>query len=204
MQRYFFCFLIATSSFLSVIAQMEYVHPHGEDMEYMTDDQWNDWARGFVVNGNFVKNSIGIPTDLLREEKNVRYPVTLYNIGSRKDSLVIAEDPRYTEEGFVKVGNFPCARFTFYTSGGVSLSLLSLDEIRRKYCPEVPGTVVYMINKFFITKDADLYRVAGQYIYRVETLSSKHIESISALPEFTVIRIFTRTPHNMHFDKLGY
>ncbi len=61
---------------------------------------------------------------------------------------------------------------------------MTLEEIKEKYCPEVKKMfpkgdvkVQYMINKFFIRRDIDLYKIAEDFIYRVEVLPSFYLSS---------------------------
>lgn len=53
----------------AAFAQYAPYHPPGEDLEYMTDYQWNNWTRGFTVDGVFVKNLIGLPLNIVRKKE---------------------------------------------------------------------------------------------------------------------------------------
>ena len=57
-----------------------------------------------------------------------------------------------------------------------------------------------MINKFFITKIEDLYKIAEDFIFSVETLYSDFLYPVRPCieEEFAIIRIFTWTHHNWH------
>lgn len=192
---------LAFASFAN--AQYRVVHDPGEQFEYMTDYQWNNWNRGFIVGGVFVKNSIGVYTAGLKE-KYIKYPLTIRGVGVENDSVVVEKDPRDTEQNYVSIKGFHCTQFTNYEPNDpYSGELRTLEEVRKRYCPEVKGKVVYMINKFFIMEHEDLYKVTPGYIYKVEKVKSTDIKVLSDLPEFTVIRIFTKTPHNMFPEKLG-
>lgn len=79
--------------------------------------------------------------------------------------------------------------------------LMTLEEIRKEYCPKVKeGKVLYMINKFFILRDVEYYKVAQEFIWRVEVLPSEYLTPIedNIKEPFTIIRIFTKTHHNWH------
>ena len=192
---------LAFASFAS--AQYRVVHDPGEEFEYMTDYQWNSWNRGFIVGGVFAKNSIGVYTAGLKE-KYIKYPLTIRGGGAENDSVVVEKDPRDTEQNYVSIKGFRCMQFTNYEPDDpYSGELRTLEQVRKRFCPEVKGRVIYMINKFFIMEHEDLYRVTPGYIYKVEKVKSTDIKVLSDLPEFTVIRIFTKTPHNMFPEQLG-
>lgn len=174
-------------------------HPE-EEQEYMTDYQWNYWPHGFMMDGRFVKNSIGLPMSILKGEDAV-YPLTITHIGTEDDTLLVSRRPTDTDSGYVSIKGFKCAKLT--NTDYICVSLVGLDDVRKKYCPEVKGTVVYMINKFFIMDYEELYKLMGENIYKVETVKSRDIKALASLPEFTIVRIFTRTPHNMFPNQLG-
>ena len=142
----------------AAFAQYAPYHPPGEDLEYMTDYQWNNWTRGFTVDGVFVKNLIGLPLNIVRK-KEINYPFTITKIGPEKDTMVVSVDPRKTELGYINIRGFRCTQLTDYDSNNTSLCFMTLDEVRETYCPEVKGKVLYMINKFFVMKNAELYRI---------------------------------------------
>ena len=66
---------------------------------------------------------------------------------------------------------------------------MSLEDIRKKDFPDVKGNVVYMINKFFIMKDVDLYKLDDDFIQHIELVESKDIEALKNNKPFTIIRI---------------
>ena len=55
-----------------------------------------------------------------------------------------------------------------------------------------------MINKFFILRDQDLYKVDKDFIYNVEVVNLKKCDVLKRGKAFNVIRIFTKTHHNWH------
>ena len=90
--------------------------------------------------------------------------------------------------------------FTNYKSNH-PVKLMTLDEIRRKRCPQMKDEkVLYMINKFFILWEWEWYKVAEDFIWRVEVLPSYMLTPIqdNICEPFTIIRIFTKTHHNWH------
>ena len=54
--------------------------------------------------------------------------------------------------------------------------LVSLEKIKKSFCPDVTGPCLYMINKFFITRDVESYKVDKNFVHKVETLPSSEIE----------------------------
>ena len=118
--------------------------------------------------------------------------------------MVVSVDPRITELGYINIRGFRCTQLTDYDSNNTSLCFMTLDEVRETYCPEVKGKVLYMINKFFVMKNAELYRIERLKVEKVEKVKSTDIDVLADLPEFTVVRIFTRTPHNIFPKYWGY
>ena len=50
--------------------------------------------------------------------------------------------------------------------------LVTLDEVKKALYPNLKGPILFMINKFFITHDEDLYRIDRNFIMKVELLNS--------------------------------
>ncbi len=69
---------------------------------------------------------------------------------------------------------------------------LSLEQVRAKYLPQVEGKCAYTVDKFIIPGNDSLYRIDGDYIYRVEAMKSTCINALADQPPFTFVRIFTR------------
>ena len=75
---------------------------------------------------------------------------------------------------------------------------MTLEELRQHCFPNLDGACVFTINKFIIPNSEGLYRIDRDFIYRVERLSSADIEGFRDIPAFNLVRIFTRTPHNVY------
>ena len=73
---------------LCLHAQYVVKHDVNEQFEYMTDYQWNKWNRGFVLNGEFIKNPIGINLNKV-EKVHKALPFTIKNVGAAKDSILV-------------------------------------------------------------------------------------------------------------------
>lgn len=185
-----------------VWAQWQENRDPNEQLEYMTDYQWNRWPHGFVLNDQFVKSPTGLhlPLEKTNGGKTIR------GIGANNDSVEYHGNPyqwpeKYDGNNYISFNGFKCTQVTFYKEDYPYL--VTLDQVREKYCPEVKGRVVYMINKFFVMDHEDLYRIDAPYIHKVETVSSKDIEGLADLPEFTIVRIFMLTSHNVFPEKTG-
>lgn len=72
------------------------------------------------------------------------------------------------------------------------IEFTTLDEIRKQHFPNVSGDVVYMINTFFVTKDAQSYKLDKNFIDRCELLQSSEFDVFKDKMQFSIIRIFTK------------
>ena len=72
------------------------------------------------------------------------------------------------------------------------IEFTTLDEIRKQHFPNVSGDVVYMINTFFVTKDAQSYKLDKNFIDRCELLQSSEFDIFKDKMQFSIIRIFTK------------
>ena len=123
-------------------------------------------------------------------------PFTIRGIGKTKGSLVVTSRGRGVS--YHIRGHHICG-FTNYKSKH-PVKLLSLEDIRKEYCPQVEGDVFYMANKFFVLREEDLYKFTVDFIWRVEVLPSSKLTPIKShiKKPFTIICIFTKTHHNWH------
>ncbi len=80
---------------------------------------------------------------------------------------------------------------------------MTLDELREWKFPTWKGPFVYMINKFIILENADLYKIDRNFLYKMEVITSDKIETLKDYPPFTIIRFLTRTHHNWHPSRMG-
>ncbi|MGN0233754.1 MAG: hypothetical protein ACI4B5_04935 [Bacteroidaceae bacterium] len=151
-----------------------------------------------MLDSSFIKSNIGL--DLYKvKENSIDPPLTIKNIGEKGDSMhVNIEFP-----GTIQIGKTTYDEFCNYHSTGDSVRLVSLKDIKKEYFPDVKGSCVYMINKFFIFHDADMYRLDRDFVYNVEMFYSDEISELKDLPPFTIIRVFTRTEHNRWWQFTG-
>lgn len=138
--------------------------------KWMTDKEFNHPKVAFYVNGTFVKSLIGFdlkarPGDSLTKE-NLEKPLVINDIEYKGKATF----KREKEPDFV-----------------------TLDDIRRSYCPEVEEPVIYMINEYFITDDVASYKLDKDYIDKCEVLRGTDFEIFKENPAFSIIRVFTKT-----------
>ena len=53
--------------------------------------------------------------------------------------------------------------------------MVTLEEIKKQYFPKVRGKCLYMVNKYFITKDWESYRLDKDFVLKVEALPSSEL-----------------------------
>ncbi len=179
------------------------------------NDSWDtEWTYTFnrltpssknvdVVDGILVKSTIGLDRRYLVDtdttDTPVRFPMWVKGVGNNNDSVYVAKNPDMIEDenAYVMFGSMKC-------NGGVDVyrytkenyRLISLDEVKRKYYPNLKGDVLYMINKHFIMVHADLYKVDETFINHIELISSEHIDVLKDRKPFWILRIFTKTDRN--------
>ena len=175
-------------------------------IEEATDLEFNNYKNAFVVNGVFMRNLIGIDQNNMNITWDFTYPVVVRHIGKGDDSLVIKKDPLDDPDfrsGTIKLRNMRLRNIIFFTYSGNS-HFMTPDDIRQKYCPHAKGPYLYMINKFFIMRDEDLYMIDPDFIQSVESFPSKDISLLrEGYKKFTVIRIFTKTLHNIYVQHIN-
>ena len=169
-----------------------------ERMEYMTDREFNDWPVCYMLDGVFIKSGIGL-NQYKVTKKRIEAPFMIKKIGEKEDSVHVDTD--YPDS--VRIGETTYHEFYDYHSTGDTMKLVSLEDLRKEIFPDVEGPYVYMINKFFIFKDDDLYRLDRKFIYKMEMFYSNEITELKDLPPFAVIRVFTRTEHNRWWQFTG-
>ena len=173
--------------------------------EYLTDKDFNDNARGcYMVDGVYIgPYDIGINC-CSTKKREIRIghgkPFTIRGIGAHNDSITInmpdslpsgkGQTPAIRNRDFWYVIN--------YEDQDNKTFLVTLDEVKKALYPNLKEPILFMINKFFITHDEDLYRIDRNFIMKVELLNSSDISALKLFPTFSIIRIFTWTPHNWH------
>lgn len=147
-----------------------------------------------------------IPDSTRLTPEGQKFPYMIHGIGPDRDSLLVYKRPYELkkEDGkYYIIGGERIDVFINYKSLKGPVKLITLEDVRQKYCPEVEGRYLFMINKFFIMHNQELYKLDKDFIYKVELVKSKDIDALKELDEFTIIRIFTRTHHNWHKRHMG-
>ena len=126
--------------------------------ELSTED-FNKSTIGALVDGVFVKSLIGVNMDSLRTFNVVSDgPLTIKGIKTENDSIVVTQKDFHKNP--VRINGVDYTRFAC-TSFGKKVELLSLDDIRKTYFPQMGNTpCMYMVNKFFLMNDLSSYSLA--------------------------------------------
>ena len=163
--------------------------------ELSTED-FNKSTIGALVDGVFVKSLIGVNMDSLRTFNVVSDgPLTIKGIKTENDSIVVTQKDFHKNP--VRINGVDYTRFAC-TSFGKKVELLSLDDIRKTYFPQMGNTpCMYMVNKFFLMNDLSSYKFDKDFILKVELLKSTDFEEFKHAPLFHIIRIFTKTRENL-------
>lgn len=172
MKSFFFLFFTFACFVVSVKAQ----DANDEQGRY-TDHQFNHRNIAIFINNTFIKSEIGINIE------DDAYKITHISKQTCDEPLVI-NGVSYNGKWIITCTNEP--------------EFVTLEDIRKQYCPEVTGTVIYMINKFFITNDAESYKIDKDFIKKCEVLPSSEFQVFKSLPPFTFIRVFTKTKCNTY------
>lgn len=149
-----------------------------DELGRQTDLEFNHSNMACFVNNTFIKSMIGFKLGSTEE-----YGVTDISIQNCNPPLVI-NGVTYNGKTIITCTNEP--------------EFVTLEDIRKQYCPEVTGPVIYMINKFFITNDVESYKIDKDFIQKCEVLPSSEFELFKNQPPFTFIRIFTKTKANTY------
>ena len=180
------------------------------EYEYIDDYGFNDkewWYKCYSIDGEYIgPNPIGIDRyavetiDSVTHGKSADVPFMVRGIGPKRDSMWVDMN---LEKKKYKIAGHKIWYIQNFRSLKGKVKLLTLDEVRQKYAPKVKGPVVYMINKFFIMQDVELYKIDKDFIFEVQMVNSKDIEALKKMKKFTIIRIYTRTHHNWHQNFIG-
>ena len=137
---------------------------------WTTDAEFNQPKAACYVNDTYVKNFIGFdlksyPGDFVTKE-NLEKPLVINGI--KYEGKVTLK--REQESDFV-----------------------TLEDVRKLYCPEVKEPVVYMINEYFILNDVASYKLDKNYIEQCVVLHEDDFEIFKDASPFSIIRIYTKT-----------
>lgn len=76
------------------------------------------------------------------------------------------------------------------------IKLMTLEEVRKKYCPEAKGSFLYMIDYFVILAETEHLKVDADFIDRVDIIPSSEVRSLKPGKDaaFSIVRLFTKNP----------
>ncbi len=171
MKKYLFFIFMVIFSNQSIFGQ-----DGNDELGRLSDVKFNHSEQAVYLNDEFVKSEIGC--DLCK------YGVTYISKEECATPLVING---VTYKRTLKV-----------TCSKPPKKFVGLQDVRKKYCPQVKGKAIFMINKFFITNDEDSYKLDENYISHCEVLSSKDFADQDGLGSFTIIRVFMKTKANTY------
>lgn len=73
------------------------------------------------------------------------------------------------------------------------ITFTTLEEIRKQYCPEVSGDVIYIINTDFVTTDVASYKLDKAFVDRCEVLPSTEFELFKdSKKPFSILHVYTK------------
>lgn len=155
----------------------------------------NPLGNALMLNNVFMKSWIGINLDSIQKEDFnwISAPFVVRDINCRHDSIVVTQDPQTHP---VVINGVEYKRF-FNATTDREVELVTLDEIKEIYFPGLKDSCIFMVNKFFLTRDIQSYKFEKDFILRVELIKSEEFESLKGFPPFSIIQIFTKTRKNL-------
>lgn len=140
--------------------------------KYLSDADFNYSPHAAYINDVFVKSFAGFN---LKPEAGLKYDI-------KKISLpepVVINGVTYKGKTILETDK--------------PIEFVSLDDIGKQYFPEISGKVVYMINEYFVTKDAKSYKLDKDFVDRCEILQSSDFDVFGDNnTPFSIIRIYTK------------
>ena len=157
---------IFTLLFLAFSCTMMY------SQEYLSDADFNYSPAAAYINDTFVKSFIGFN---MKPEEGFKFNIKKNN----PPTSVVINGVTYKGKIILETDK--------------PFEFVSLEDIRKQYYPDTSGKIVYMINKYFVTKDAISLKLDKDFIDRCDILQSSDFEVFENSKEpFTIIRIFTK------------
>lgn len=191
--------LISMFVFSSACAQNKNGEGSDNSFHWLYDSDFNNFSIAFAVNGEFVKNPIGIDLSTLMVKKDVGIsmnPVVLRGIDGTDNVIVV--DPKKLKENTLVINGVEYKKgFINLSSSEVKLDLVSLDSLRNEFYPGLKTPCLYMINERIVFNDSKSYRIDRGYVLATELVSSSEIEDLKGVSPFNVVRIYTKTKENI-------
>lgn len=183
----------------SACAQNKNGEVSDNSFHWLYDSDFNNFGIAFAVNGEFVKNPIGIDLSTLMVKKDVGIsmnPVVLRGIDGT-DNFIVVDPQKIKEKPLVINGVEYKKGFINLSSSEVKLDLVSLDSLKNEFYPDLKAPCMYMINERIVFNDSKSYRIDRGYVLATELVSSSEIEDLKGVSPFNVVRIYTKTKENI-------
>lgn len=168
----------------------------------MYDSDFNNQNMAYAVNGEFVKSLIGVDMDAIFADGGgyiqKTYPMKIKGINGENAETVV-EAP--SKDAPLVVNGVKYKSLVNIIADNYKMELVSLDDIKKDLYGANDTPCVYMINKHIIFDDADSYRIDKNFVLKTEIVHSSEIEALKGMPEFDVVRIYTKTKENLAYMK---
>lgn len=168
----------------------------------MYDSDFNHQDLGYAVNGWFVKSLIGVDMDAMFANGGgyiqKTYPMKIKGINGDNAETVVEAPANDTP---LVINGVEYKSLVNIVADDYNMELVSLNDIKKELYGEKDTPCVYMINKHIIFDDAESYRLDKNFVLKTEVVHSSEIEALKGMPEFDVVRIYTKTKENMAYLK---
>lgn len=168
----------------------------------MYDSDFKNQNMAYAVNGEFVKSLIGVDMDAMFADGGgyiqKTFPMKIKGInGNSEETLVEAP----SNDAPLVINGVKYKSLVNIVADNYKMELVSLDDIKKDLYGANDTPCVYMINKHIVFDDADSYRIDKNFVLKTEIVHSSEIETLKGMPEFDVVRVYTKTKENMAYLK---
>jgi hypothetical protein len=188
---------------MSAQKQIEFEKPDQNDMDDISNREFNHSWNAIMLNNVFVKSIVCVNLDSISDFLWIKWPFVVKGVKNQQgtivvtqnlaDSIIVTQD---TREHPVIINGVEYARF-FNATVDKEITFVTLDEIKEMYFPDVKGPYIFMVNKYFLTNDLQSYRFDKDFIFHTELIESSEFEYLQSNPPFSILRIFTKTRKNL-------
>jgi hypothetical protein len=196
-----FVFIISLSA--QTRKSTEFTEPDKNDFDDLSNYDFNHDGNALMLNNVFVKSIVCINLDSIQDFEWIKWPFTVKGLKNQQDtivvthnltdSIIVTQDPRKHP---VIINGVEYTRF-FNATFDKAITLITLDEIKEMYFPDVKEPYIFMVNKFFLTDDLQSYKFDKDFIFKTELIESSEFEVLKNSPPFSILRIFTKVRKNL-------
>ncbi len=174
-----------------------------DDRAYETSQEFNNHNYALCVNDVFVKDWIGLPDSAQYAQKKGFSgiisgegfkPFWIKGIGENNDSVYVEKTP-------ININGVEYAKIIILNNH-TPQDLLTLKQIKQEYYPDITMPCIFMIDKYFITRGIDEYKIERSMIECVELQLTTELPGLENDTPRAIIRIFTNTPRNHYIPRL--